>query len=197
MASNLARLRDRHNARMVGPSRGISALRVFTIGHGTRSVEELIECLQKARVETLIDVRRFPGSRRNPQFNQAALAERLTDAGVAYRHVEELGGRRSNEPAEDRFACIRVGALRSYAARMGTEPWQRALDAALAEAIPSFMCAETPWWRCHRRLIAELLTARRHQVVHLLRPAESQPHRLYDESEVRDGKLFLCGELVA
>ena len=172
-------------------------VRVFTIGHGTRSVEELVTCLQKARVETLVDVRRFPGSRRNPQFNQAALAEVLTAAGIAYRHAEELGGRRSNEPGEDRFACIRVGAFRSYAARMGTEPWQRALAAVLAEPAPCFMCAETPWWRCHRRLIAELLTAHGHEVVHLLRPGESQRHRLYDDSEVRSGKLYLCGQLVA
>jgi uncharacterized protein (DUF488 family) len=80
---------------------------------------------------------------------------------------------------------------------MGTEPWQRALETALVEPVPCFMCAETPWWRCHRRLISELLTARGHEVVHLLRPGESQPHRLYDESEVRAGELYLCGRLVA
>jgi uncharacterized protein (DUF488 family) len=59
------------------------------------------------------------------------------------------------------------------------------------------MCAETPWWRCHRRLIAELLTARGHEVIHLIRPGESQPHRMYDESMVREGKLYICGERVA
>jgi uncharacterized protein (DUF488 family) len=172
-------------------------VRLFTIGHGTRSAEELVECLQEAGVETLIDVRRFPSSRRNPQFNQAALAESLGEAGIAYRHAEELGGRRSSEPGEERFSCLRVAAFRSYAARMGTEMWQRALEAALAEPTPCFMCAETPWWRCHRRLIAELLTARGHEIVHLLRPGESQPHRLYDESAVREGTLYLCGEPVA
>jgi uncharacterized protein (DUF488 family) len=156
-------------------------VRVFTIGHGTRPVEELVEMLRSAAVETLVDVRRFPGSRRNPQFNQA----------------EELGGRRANEPGEERFPCIRVAAFRSYAARMGTEPWQQALEAALAEPSPCFMCAETLWWRCHRRLIAELLTASGHEVIHLIRPGESQPHRMYDESMVREGKLYLCGEPVA
>jgi uncharacterized protein (DUF488 family) len=80
---------------------------------------------------------------------------------------------------------------------MGTEPWQEALAAALAEPIPCFMCAETPWWRCHRRLIAELLTARGHEVLHLLGPHEVRPHRLYEESEIREGKLYLCNELVA
>jgi uncharacterized protein (DUF488 family) len=172
-------------------------MRIFTIGHGTRPAEELVECLQRAGVETLVDVRRFPGSGRNPQFNQTALAETLAAAGIAYRHAEELGGRRSNQPGEERFPCIRVAAFRSYAARMGTETWQRALESAFSEPCPCFMCAETPWWRCHRRLIAELLTARGHEVVHLLRPGESQPHRLYDESSVREGKLYLCGEPVA
>src|SRR5205085_6626756 len=137
------------------------------------------------------------GSRRHPQFNQPALASAVEGAGIGYLHAVELGGRRSGEAEEDRFACIRVAAFRSYAARMGTAEWQEALAAALAEPEPCFMCAETLWWRCHRRLIAELLVARGHEVEHLIRPGERQPHRLYDESEVREGRLYLCGELVA
>jgi uncharacterized protein (DUF488 family) len=172
-------------------------VRVFTIGHGTRPLEELVAVLRAAGVETLVDVRRFPGSRRNPQFNQAPLSQALEAAGIAYRHEEELGGRRSNEPGEERFPCIRVAAFRSYAARMGTPTWQRALADALEQPVPCFMCAETPWWRCHRRLIAELLSARGEEVVHLLGPGRREPHRLYDESSVREGKLYLCGELVA
>lgn len=144
-----------------------------------------------------MDVRRFPGSRRHPQFNREALAATLAEAGIAYRHAEELGGRRSGEPGEERFACIEVAAFRSYAARMGTERWQAALAEALAEPAPCFLCAETPWWRCHRRFIAELLAARGHDVVHLMRPGETRPHRLLAESEARDGRLYLCGELVA
>ena len=172
-------------------------MRVFTIGHGTRPLEELVQSLRQAGAESLIDVRRFPGSRRNPQFNQGPLADSVGEAGIAYRHAEELGGRRSNEPGEERFSCLRVAAFRSYAARMGTEPWQQALEAALAEQAPCFMCAETPWWRCHRRLIAELLTARGHEIVHLIKPGKAESHHLYDESEVREGNLYICGELVA
>ena len=172
-------------------------VRVFTIGHGMRPAEELTDMLRTAGVETLVDVRRFPGSRRNPQFDQAALAETLGAVGIAYLHAEALGGRRSNEPGEERFPCIRVAAFRSYAARMGTEAWQHALETSLAEPSPCFMCAETPWWRCHRRLVAELLAARGHQVIHLIRPGESQPHRMYDESMVRECRLYLCGEAVA
>ena len=172
-------------------------MRVFTIGHGTRPVEELIDLLRKAGVETLVDVRRFPGSRRNPQFNQAALAESLAAAGIGYRHAEELGGRRSREPGAERFPCIRVDAFRNYAARMGRQEWQRALEEALAEPEPCLMCAETFWTRCHRRLISELLAARGDEVVHLIRPGQTEPHRLWDESEAREGRLYLCGNLVA
>jgi uncharacterized protein (DUF488 family) len=170
---------------------------VFTIGHGTRHAGELVASLRAAGVRTLVDVRRFPASRRHPQFNRDALADALRGAGIAYRHAVELGGRRSGEPGEERFACIRVAAFRSYAARMGTEEWQAALEGALAEERPCLLCAETLWWRCHRRLIAELLVARGHEVVHLLRPHEAEPHRLLDESDVRGGRLYVCGELVA
>ena len=170
---------------------------VFTVGHGVRPIEELIETLRGADVRTLVDVRRFPSSRRNPQFNRDALADSVESEGIAYLHAEELGGRRSGEPGEDRFPCIRVAAFRSYAARMGTEPWQRALGSALEEPTPCFMCAESLWTRCHRRLIADLLLARGQSVVHLLSPRRQEPHVLFPEAEARDGRLYLCGALVA
>jgi uncharacterized protein (DUF488 family) len=170
---------------------------VFTIGHGVRPLEELVATLQEASVKTLVDVRRFPGSRRNPQFNQGRLREALAAAGIAYRHAVELGGRRSGEPGEEEFHCLRVAAFRSYAARMQTAEWQDALARELAEPAPCFMCAETAWQRCHRRLIAELLVARGHEVVHLLGPGRRQTHGLYHETEIRGTKLYLCGALVA
>jgi len=172
-------------------------VRIFTVGHGKRSAEELVEMLTGAGVRTLVDVRRFPGSRRHPQFGQTALAHVLEAAGIAYRHEVELGGRRSGEHGEDRFACLRTPAFASYAARMARPEWQEALARALARPAPCFLCAETLWWRCHRRLIAELLAARGHDVSHLVRPHEVQRHRPADEAEVRGGKLYLCGELVA
>ncbi|MDQ3822486.1 MAG: DUF488 domain-containing protein [Actinomycetota bacterium] len=172
-------------------------MRVFTIGHGTRPAEELLACLEQAGVQTLVDVRRFPGSRRNPQFNRDALAATLEAAGVSYVHAEALGGRRTGEPGEERFGCIREGAFRSYAARMGRPEWQTALAEALTRPAPCFLCAETLWWRCHRRLIAELLEARSHEVVHLLEPHRAQRHRPADAAEHRGGKLFLCGYFVA
>lgn len=170
---------------------------VFTIGHGTRPADELVAVLHEVGVETLVDVRRFPGSRRNPQFGQTALESTLAAAGIGYRHAVELGGRRSGEPGEERFGCIRTPAFRSYAARMGSAEWQAALSEALTEPTPCLMCAETLWWRCHRRLIAELLVARGHTVVHLIRPGKREYHRLSDDAEARDGKLYLCGQVVA
>jgi uncharacterized protein (DUF488 family) len=173
-------------------------MRVFTVGHGARPIEELLGMLGEAGAGTLVDVRRFPSSRRHPQFDQPALRNALGGSGIPYRHAVELGGRRSGEPGEERFSCIRVAAFRSYAARMGTPEWQDALAASLRQPEPCFMCAETLWWRCHRRLIAELLTARGDEVVHLLRPGHSEPHRPWEPiSETRDGRLYLCGELVA
>ena len=153
--------------------------------------------LRDAGVCTLVDVRRFPGSRHNPQFNQAALAALLSEAEIAYQHAVELGGRLSGEPGEERFGCLRVAAFRSYAARMGTEPWQEAFAAALAQPMPCIMCSETLWWRCHRRLIAELLHARGEDVVHLLSPGKQLKHRPLLEAEARHGHLYLCGVLVA
>jgi len=167
---------------------------IHTIGHGRRPANELIECLREAAIETLVDVRRFPSSRRNPQFNQATLAAALEGEGVSYVHAVELGGRRSSEAGEELFACL--GQFAGYAARMRTAAWQEALDDALAHPAPCLMCAETPWQRCHRRLIAELLVAHGNSVVHLIRPRIRERHREHPGAEIRDGILYLCGEAI-
>jgi uncharacterized protein (DUF488 family) len=91
------------------------------------------------------------------KFNRHELAAALERSGIAYRHAVELGGRPAGEPGEERFGCVRVAAFRSYAARMGTAAWQAALERELARADPCFMCAETPWTKCHR-LSAESAT---------------------------------------
>jgi uncharacterized protein (DUF488 family) len=172
-------------------------MRVWTIGHGTRAAEELVATLHEAGVETLVDVRRFPCSRRNPQFSQATLAADMQSAGITYVHAPDLGGRRSGVPGEDRFGCLRVPAFRSYAAWMSSSEWQQAIADALGRENPCFMCAETLPWRCHRRLVADLLAAREVEVVHLLGPGASLEQRPFAEAEVRNGRLYLCGALVA
>ena len=172
-----------------------SGTQIYTIGHGRRTVEKLVECLRESGRRTLVDVRRFPGSRRNPQFNQKPLAEGLEAASIDYRHAVALGGLRTDETGQERFECL--GTFAGYAARMGSGEWQEALASALAEPDPVFLCAETPWQRCHRRFISELLEARGHEVVHLIRPGEREPHRMHRQSDVINGRLYLCGELVA
>ncbi len=151
--------------------------------------------LRGAGVQTLVDVRRVPRSRWNPQYNRKAIEETAIEAGIRYRHAQALGGLLTDEPGEERFPCIETAALRSYAARMGTEGWQGELASVLTEPAPCLMCAETAWQKCHRRMISELLVARGHEVVHL-RPGETEHHRLSEHAEARDGRLYLCDELV-
>ena len=167
---------------------------IFTIGHGRRAADELVACLREASIETVVDVRRYPFSRRNPQFNQPAVSATLRLEGIEYVHAVELGGLREDEPGEEAFACL--GQFASYAARMRTEEWRHALDEALALPSPCFMCAETPWLRCHRRFISEYLFAHGWDVVHLIRPGEREPHRIHREAAHLAGELYLCGEPV-
>ena len=110
-------------------------MRVFTIGHGARTAEELVACLAEAGVLTLVDVRRFPGSRRHPQFGRDALAQTVEATGVAYRHAEALGGRRSGG---DEFACIRVAAFRGYAAWMRTPEFQARYAQGIVEGLEEY-----------------------------------------------------------
>ena len=117
------------------------------------------------------------------------LFDALGEAGIVYRHAVELGGRLSGEQGEEEFGCIRVAAFRSYAARMSTDAWQEALARALEQPAPCFMCAETLWWRCHRRLVADRLTVDAWTVTHLFAPGKSEPHALWDTARIENGSL--------
>jgi uncharacterized protein (DUF488 family) len=142
---------------------------LYTVGHSTRSAAQLLELLGEAGITTLVDVRTIPGSRRNPQFGQAALEAALARAGLDYRHVKALGGLR--RPRKD---SVNLGwrnpSFRGYADYMQTEAFARALAEleTLAAARPTvIMCAEALPWRCHRGLIADALTVRGWRVLHL------------------------------
>jgi uncharacterized protein (DUF488 family) len=142
---------------------------IYTIGHSTRSAEEFLELLQPVGVTLVADVRAFPSSRRHPQFNGPALAEYLRGAGIAYRHMPGLGGRRSPVPGSPNGGWHET-AFQGYADHMTTPEFQRALadlEAATRETPTAIMCAEAVWWRCHRRLIADALVVRRSTVEHL------------------------------
>jgi uncharacterized protein (DUF488 family) len=168
---------------------------IYSIGHGTRPIEEFVEVLRAAKVKTLADIRSAPGSRRHPQFGQAVLAASLTEAGIEYVHLRGLGGRRDAAP-ESPHVALKVDAFRGYADHMSTEEF--AADYARLVAIAgdtrtAFMCAETLWWRCHRRMLSDRLTVDGWEVVHLLAPGKSEPHRLWDVARVADGRLVYDG----
>jgi uncharacterized protein (DUF488 family) len=164
---------------------------IFSIGHGAKPIDELIATLRDADIRTLVDVRSAPGSRRHPQFGAKALGESLGDAGIVYVHLPGLGGRR--EPRDDSpHRAIRVAAFRGYADHMESEEFARdyeRLTALARDSRTAFMCAETLWWRCHRRLIADRLTADGWTVTHLLAPGKNEPHKLWDVARILDGHL--------
>ena len=147
----------------------MTAATVYTVGHSTRSSEELLALLRDAGVELLADVRAFPSSRRHPQFNRDALAAWLGAAGIAYRHMPSLGGRRSPVPGSENGGW-REAAFQGYADHMRSPEFRNALaglEATARETPTAIMCAEAVWWRCHRRLIADALVARGWRVEHL------------------------------
>ena len=152
---------------------------MFTIGHGARPISSFLDVLGQAGVQTLVDIRRFPGSRRHPQFGRAALAAVLQEAGIGYEwQGDDLGGRRSRA-AGSRHTALRVAAFAGYADHMDTPSFRSAVDALVArpDAV-AIMCAETVWWHCHRMLVADALVLRGAQVVHLLDVGRRQAHRL-------------------
>ncbi len=166
---------------------------VFTVGHGTRSIDELIEVLQAAGIDVLVDVRRFPGSRRHPHFAREALEQSLPAAGIRYEWAGEVfGGRRNAAPGSPNVAW-KVDGFRGYADHMATEEFQGALSQLKARAgteRQAVMCAETLWWRCHRRLIADALVAHGIEVIHL-GMGRDEAHRLHENARVEaDGTVI-------
>ena len=161
---------------------------VFTIGHGTRTTEQLIEVLETAGVGMLIDVRRHPGSRRHPHFSREAMEESLPAAGMTYEwQGEALGGRRDPLPDSPNVAW-RVDTFRGYADHLASDEFRRAqreLEERAETVAQAVMCAETVWWRCHRRLIADALVAAGLDVIHL-GVGKDDVHKLHEAARLDD-----------
>jgi uncharacterized protein (DUF488 family) len=163
---------------------------VWTIGHSTRTLEDFIALLEREKIESLWDVRAFPMSRRYPHFNRDSLKVALPDAGIAYEHARQLGGRRPVQKDAPPTQWRNVG-FKGYAAYMRTPEFHAALDglhAAAAARRTTIMCAEAVPWRCHRSLIADALIARGDEVLDIL-DAATKPHKLTSFAVIEDGEV--------
>lgn len=153
---------------------------VYTIGHSTREFPEFLGLLESQGIRQVVDVRRYPASRRHPQYARAALEQGLQAVGVAYTHEVDLGGRRRPQ-LDSSNTGWRSHSFRGYADYMSTDPFQAALARLIVLAGQSrtaVMCAEAVPWRCHRHLIADALLARGHDVGHILSLERVDAHRL-------------------
>jgi uncharacterized protein (DUF488 family) len=167
---------------------------IFTIGHSTRPLDELVALLARNRVSQLADVRTVPKSRRHPHFVREALTESLPRAGIAYRHMPGLGGLRKPRPDSTNTAWRNEG-FRGYADYMQTPAFAAALDELLEWAArpTAIMCAEAVWWQCHRQLIADALVARGVTVRHIMSAAPPQPHHLTEFARVDGTRVTYPG----
>jgi uncharacterized protein (DUF488 family) len=152
---------------------------IWSVGHGTRAAEELIAVFRESDIRSLVDVRTAPGSRRHPQFGRDQLSATLEAAGIRYRWEKDLGGWRRPSP-DSSHTALRSDQFRGYADHMETATFDAALRGLEDEARTSrtaFMCAETLWRNCHRRMISDALTVAGWDVVHLLGPGKAERHR--------------------
>ncbi len=156
---------------------------IWTVGHSNREPEAFLDLLEGAGIEQIADVRRFPGSRRQPHFSQDALREALAGRGIGYTHFPGLGGRRGKPADDSPNTAWRVASFAAYADYMATDAFAEglaALETLAAERRTAMMCSEAVPWRCHRRLIADALIVRGWDVLDLITPGRVEPHALTD-----------------
>ena len=165
--------------------------RIWTIGHSKRSSEELIQTLKAYGIDLVADVRRFPNSRTNPQFNQDELARQLKESGIGYIHFPDLGGRR--RPRPDSVNTVwKNQSFQGYADYMETADFKSAIGRLLKSSAShsvALMCAEAVWWRCHRRLISDYLVALGIEVIHIMSGANSKRHALTPGARIVNRKV--------
>lgn len=170
---------------------------LYTIGHSTRTLEDLISALKAHQVQTLVDIRAFPMSRRLPQFNRDSLEQTLPAAGIRYLWFKALGGYRKKILEESPNIALRNQSFRNYADYMLTPEFERAMSDLLALALGSrtaYMCAERLYFRCHRMLVSDWLVAHGHEVLHIDGAGPVKPHALTAEARIVDGRLVYRGD---
>ncbi|MBY0360044.1 MAG: DUF488 domain-containing protein [Candidatus Obscuribacterales bacterium] len=164
---------------------------IMTIGHSTRSLEQLVELLHSNGVTMLVDVRTIPKSRTNPQFNSDTLAEMLSNEGIKYKHMPDLGGLR-HAKASSPNTIWQNASFRGYADYMETDPFRKAMHKLLQltqRNSVAIMCSEAVWWRCHRSMVADELVAEGVPVEHIMGGKDRQPHKIRSFAHVEDGHV--------
>ena len=164
---------------------------IWTIGHSTRPLNTFLALLAHYHLEAIADVRRFPGSRRQPQFAQEPLASALAEQSIAYHWLPALGGRRRPQPNSPNTSW-RNSSFRGYADHIGSAEFAAGLGALLelaARLRTTLMCAEMLWWRCHRALIADVLCVRGIEVVHILDERHTVVHPYTSPARIVHGRL--------
>jgi uncharacterized protein (DUF488 family) len=172
---------------------------LHTIGHSTRTLDELIETLHAHSILTLADIRSFPMSRRLPHFNRESLEKTLPAAGIQYVWIKELGGRRKAIRDDSPNIALRNSSFRNYADYMLTEEFQHAAAELVRMAEKSntaYMCAERVYFHCHRLLVSDWLTAHGHEVLHIDGAGPAKPHKILAEARVIGGELIYRGDLL-
>jgi len=170
---------------------------LFTIGHSTRSLDELIDALQAHSIETLVDIRSFPMSRRLPHFNRESLEKALPAAGIKYLWMKDLGGRRKKSLEDSPNVALRNESFRNYADYMLSPEFERAITDLIKlgeQSRTAYMCAERVYFRCHRMLVSDWLVARGHEVLHIDDAKPAEAHKLMSEARLVDGQLIYRGD---
>src|SRR5690606_16257605 len=165
--------------------------KIWTICHSTRSIDDFTAILHSFKIETLVDVRRFPGSKKFPQFNKDNLNISLSGEGIAYMHLESLGGRRKVVKGSENTAW-RLASFQGYADHMASEEFKNSVELLEKEATNSrvaYMCSEAVWWSCHRSLISDYLKVRGWQVIHIMSDTKQMEHPYTKPARVINGKL--------
>lgn len=167
-------------------------MRIFTVGHSTRQIEELIKILTTHEVNILADIRSFPKSRTNPQFNSDTIEPRLAEHSIRYVWLQKLGGRRRRLGKDSKNTCWNNASFRNYADYMETLSYQEGVDELLQlakQGTVAIMCAETLYWRCHRSMIAGSLKSHAIQVTHILNDEHTREHQYTECARIRNGQL--------
>lgn len=170
---------------------------LYTIGHSTRTLDELNAALQAHKIETLVDIRTYPMSRRLPYFNRENLEKALPEAGIRYVWMKDLGGLRKKSLEDSPNVALRNASFRNYADYMLTAEFEGAIAELIETAKHSraaYMCAERVYFKCHRMLVSDWLVAHGHEVLHIDDEKPVKPHKLMAEARLVDGKVIYRGD---